>query len=186
MSSNSEEAAEFVTTVRTDHVKMKEWYTSSTSSEVKGLKEKFGAYPSMWKEVLNWPGWKEARKEYLKQQQLGEKSSSDPIPRKRKSRWGSASSTPATSDPPKRFAAAPPPSQAPRVVLPNLPGMNPNLTPQQQTELRIMQSKLRGVNERLDNLEKEAARVDELPRGHRERSPSPPPSKYTSILSEVS
>jgi len=38
-----------------------------------------------------------------------------------------------------------------------------------------MQAKLRAVNERLQNLETEAARVDALPRGHRERSPSPPP-----------
>jgi hypothetical protein len=56
-----------------------------------------------------------------------------------------------------------------------LPGMPTNLTPQQQQEMRTLQGRLRETNEKLDNLEREAIRVDSLPRGHRERSPSPPP-----------
>ncbi|KAL7562616.1 hypothetical protein ACA910_002519 [Epithemia clementina (nom. ined.)] len=50
-----------------------------------------------------------------------------------------------------------------------------NLTEQQQQDSKNMQAKLRVVNERLANLDKEAERVDALPRGHGDRSPSPPP-----------
>ena len=207
MGQDSEEAAEFVVTVRNEHVKMKEWYNSShTHSPVtRMLQDKYGPYPSMWKEVLNWPGWKETRKEYLKAMQQQEnrpggvavKIESDTnnngtageAPRKRKSRWGKAASEPSNgqSDPPvnKRFAPLPPvPSsrQPPRVVLPSMSLVNTNLTQQQQQDLRTMQAKLRAVNDRLENLEVEAARVDALPREHRDRSPSPPPSKYNRLL----
>jgi len=189
MGQDSEEAAEFVTTVRTDHVKMKEWYTGNQSGEVAALKQKYGDYPSMWQGVLNWPGWKDTRREFLKSQQEMEKignggtgptsaPSNNPVPRKRKSRWGSAKdnnggNAGSNDGGNKRFAPLPN-NTGPRVMLPNMSG-NPNLNPQQQQELRDMQAKLRTCNERLDNLEREAARVDALPRGHRERSPSPPP-----------
>ena len=59
-----------------------------------------------------------------------------------------------------------------------LPGMPQNLSRQQQDEFRRHQGRLREINTKLDNLEAEAARVDALPRGHRDRSPSPPPGKY--------
>ena len=180
MGQDSEAAAEYVATVRGEHTKMKEWYTASAPA---ALKQQYGDYPALWKEALNWPGWKEARREYLKHTQKNESSSSSSsssgnnnthdetqvsIPRKRKSRWGTKeSATPAAT-------TAPPPPKRP-AALP-LPGLGP-LTPQQQEEMKHMQEKLRRVNERLENLDKEAARVDALPRGHRERSPSPPPSK---------
>ena len=67
---NSEEAAELVATIRGEHVVMKTWYSGS-SKEAAALRDKYGPYPGLWKEVLNWPGWKEARKEYLKHQQTG-------------------------------------------------------------------------------------------------------------------
>ena len=35
------------------------------------------------------------------------------------------------------------------------------------------------INDKMDHLEQEAARVDALPRGHRDRSPSPPPGMFT-------
>lgn len=100
---NSEEAAELVATIRGEHVIMKNWFMGPTK-EAKELRDKFGPYPGLWKEVLNWPGWKEARKAYLRftdggATQGGVSASdptsssatpSDPIPRKRQSRWGNA------------------------------------------------------------------------------------------------
>jgi hypothetical protein len=66
-----------------------------------------------------------------------------------------------------------------------LPGMPTNLTPEQKKEMEKLQGRLREINVKLDNLEKEAARVDALPRGHRERSPSPPPSKFSFLFGSV-
>jgi len=216
---SSEEAAELVATIRGEHVVMKNWFMGSTR-EAKELRDKYGPYPGLWKEVLNWPGWKEARKAYLKFVQAGESNppsnSSDgdgrgEIPRKRRSRWGvaddenghSGSDGQPPSQKPRRSrwgqdsggpAPGPPPAPAPaaipRVPLPGappsikplpglgLPGMPQNLSPQQQEEFRRCQTRLREINTKLDNLEAEASRVDALPRGHRERSPSPPPGKY--------
>lgn len=191
MGQDSEAAAEFVATVRGDHAKMKEWYGGSAPA---ALRDKYGDYPSLWKEVLNWPGWKETRKEYLKHTQQNEQTSGNndatggdgggdggSIPRKRKSRWGNKSENSNNSEGGSRFG--PPPEKRPSVGVPpplNIPGLGVptnNLTPQQQEELARLQAQLRHVNERLDNLEREAARVDALPRGHRERSPSPPPGE---------
>lgn len=59
--------------------------------------------------------------------------------------------------------------------LPGLPGMPTNLAPQDREKMGALQGSLRAINEKLSNLDREAARVDALPRGHRERSPSPPP-----------
>ncbi len=102
--SNSEEAAEMVATIRGEHVVMKNWFMGPTK-EAMELRDKYGAYPALWKEVLNWPGWKEARKAYLRFTDGGSKSVDAPppgtassdattnesqIPRKRQSRWGSA------------------------------------------------------------------------------------------------
>lgn len=195
MGQDSEAAAEFVATVRGDHAKMKEWYTRSAPP---ALRDKYGDYPAMWKEVLNWPGWKETRKEYLKHTQQNEQPGGNgggggadggSIPRKRKSRWGNKSETTNAANnnsggshfgaPPEKRPAvgAPPP-----LNIPGLGGPTNHLTPQQQEELSRLQAQLRHVNERLDNLEREAARVDALPRGHRERSPSPPPGKLTFSL----
>lgn len=200
---NSEEAAELVATIRGEHVVMKNWFSGS-SKESAVLREKYGPYPGLWKEVLNWPGWKDARKGYLKFQQIGASESiktEDPSPsssadaaRKRRSRWGVASDAPAPSNgneapPSKRrsrwgrdTSAAPAPAQVPMDIKPlpglGLPGMPTNLNPQQQQEFRNFQTRLRDINLKLDNLETEAARVDALPRGHRERSPSPPPGTY--------
>jgi hypothetical protein len=215
---NSEEAAELVATIRGEHVVMKNWFMGSTK-EAAGLREKFGPYPGLWKEVLNWPGWKEARKAYLKFHQTQESSSGDKgggggegeddVPRKRRSRWGVASDAPqddnnnnnrtATngSPPQKRRsrwgrdeaqAPAPAAPAAPPLMnirpLPGLglPGMPTNLGPQQQEEFRNYQTRLRDINLKLDNLEVEASRVDALPRGNRERSPSPPPGTYCKCI----
>lgn len=206
MGQDSEQAAEFVATVRAEHVAMKTWYNAGDSTACKDLQAKYGPYPALWKEVLNWPGWKEARKEYLKQKEVGDTLSAEgknanpaPFPRKRKSRWGSAtdtSTTPTSNNSNDDSSAkrrsrwgggggttttANVPPVHPPTNAPPLPGMVlPTQLPQdKQKEMRELQTRLREINVKLENLEKEAARVDALPRGHRERSPSPPPGKST-------
>lgn len=207
---SSEEAAELVATIRGEHVVMKNWFMGPTR-DAKELRDKYGPYPGLWKEVLNWPGWKEARKAYLKFTQGGggesepsasrSSSNGEEIPRKRRSRWGVADDNgddqngdgghpPAQRQRRSRWgqdSAAPAPAAVPNRPFPGappaikplpglgLPGMPQNLSPQQQDEFRRCQSRLREINTKMDNLDAEAARVDALPRGHRERSPSPPP-----------
>lgn len=186
MGQNSEEAAELVATIRGEHVVMKNWYSGS-SKEAAALRQKYGPYPGLWKEVLNWPGWKESRKGYLQFSQAGESSTSavkqeSSVPRKRRSRWGNAEDNASEGAQKRRSRwgrdGAPAPAPAPMLKpLPGLglPGMPTNLAPEQQADFRRCQTRLREVNNKLENLEREAARVDALPRGHRERSPSPPP-----------
>lgn len=195
MGQDSEAAAELVATIRGEHVAMKTWFQGS-AFEAAALRAKYGDYPGLWKEVLNWPGWKEARKAYLKEMEAKRSSNnnSSAAPRKRPSRWGTAddndgagnSNDDGASKRRSRWArdpttAAPPPMPAP--VLPGLPGMSGTLSPQQQQEMTDLQGRLRIINEKLANLEREAERVDALPRGHRERSPSPPPG--TSFLNRL-
>jgi hypothetical protein len=237
MTQGGEEAAEMISTIRGEHVAMKTWFNGTNPAAV-ALRSKWGDYPGLWKEVLNWKGWKEARKAYLADQQRNEMLSNggddgttdtrtstprahvpikmerstpddsahttndgdSSVPRKRKSRWGTAApeeqprksrwETPAapvaaSMMPPtastfhSTAASVPPPSLPSRnqPSLPGLPGMPANLTPQQQQEMASYQARLRQVNDKLQVVEREAARVDSLPRGHRERSPSPPPGK---------
>jgi hypothetical protein len=199
MGQDGEEAAELVATIRGEHVVMKNWFMGP-SPEAAALRDKYGPYPGLWKEVLNWPGWKEARKAYLQHTQRKESSSSSSgVPRKRRSRWGSASEGSNNNNndddnhddgankrrsrwssdqqPPPRQMNAPAPVVAP---LPGLPGMPANLAPQDREKMASLQSRLRVINDKLNNLDAEAARVDALPRGHRDRSPSPPPGTYES------
>ncbi|GKY93799.1 hypothetical protein MPSEU_000347100 [Mayamaea pseudoterrestris] len=188
----SEEAAEFVATVRTEHVSMKRWFQTSAAADA--LRAKYGDYPSLWKEVLNWDGWKETRREYMKEQQLKERNDSrqqqvqgDPaVPRKRKSRWGTADSATnniAADDANKRNSrwgdganagAGGPVSQQPPSLAPVLPGLNA-LPPDKSGELEQLRGRLREINHILEKVDDLATHVDNLPRGHRERSPSPPP-----------
>ncbi|KAL3906437.1 MAG: hypothetical protein SGARI_004010, partial [Bacillariaceae sp.] len=231
--SSSEEAAELVATIRGEHVVMKTWFNGS-SPEASALRQQYGNYPGLWKEVLNWPGWKDARKAYLKHSQGASGSSTSngngtapaasttsEVPRKRRSRWGNADSNASNGndgdntankrrsrwgrDEAPRAAPAPggggtsvgghsgpagggvtaAPSMRPLPGL-GLPGMPANLTPQQQEEMRGLQGRLREINVKLDNLDQEAARVDGLPTGHRERSPSPPPGEFYHVLHRFS
>jgi len=211
MGQDGEAAAELVATIRGEHVVMKTWFMGH-SPEAKALREKYGPYPGLWKEVLNWPGWKESRKTFLAHYQKEEPGvDAAAVPRKRRSRWGTnaAESTnnnnndtcgsnggeqpppnkqrrsrwgrdqpaPAPATTPATAIAAPLPGIGAVAALPGLPGMPTNLPPQEQEKMRTLQSRLRTINETLENLDAEAARVDALPRGHRERSPSPPPGK---------
>lgn len=54
-------------------------------------------------------------------------------------------------------------------------GLASNVPEKNREELASLQARLRMANSRLSNLEVEAARIDNLPRDHPERSPSPPP-----------
>lgn len=230
MGQDSESAAEFVMTVRTEHVVMKTWYNDSHDNIViNKLKEKYGDYPALWKEALNWPGWKETRKEYLKFQQTNattnnghngqlndhseqSQSSATAPARKRKSRWGTASSggdntNNDSNDPdgrrqsrwgrddqqlrqqqqslPSETMMAPSnTTMMPQFLLPGIMQgsngmMNVQLTPQQSQEMEVLRGRLRFVNDKLEKVDSEAERIDALPRSNPERSPSPPPSKYT-------
>ena len=203
MGQDGEAAAELVATIRGEHVAMKTWFMG-TSPAAQALRKLHGDYPGLWKEVLNWKGWKEARKEYLKEQQLGtatsgstnnnvtnaagnDDPSGDGAPRKRRSRWGDAVPEKAPVD--GRTVAVGDDEQAnkrrsrwgstehqPLPELHALPGLPMvSIPPQQQEEMRLLQFKLRQINDKLVNVDREAARVDALPRGHKERSPSPPP-----------
>ena len=214
-----------VATIRTEHVVMKKFWNESMLPEIVEGRNKYGNYPGLWKEVLTWKPYKEVRRLYLKLGSSdsataesaptasggGSDASSAPatIPRKRRSRWGTASQddsgdndasankrrsrwgedpsanvnvsglpVPAATgagagnNNPALAAAA----SALNLPIPGLP--NPaDLAPHQQEEMKALQSRLREINSMMENLEQEAARVDALPRGHRERSPSPPPSK---------
>ena len=170
MGQDAEEAAEFVATVRRDHIRMKEWYSQEGGS----LHAKYGPYPGLWKEVLNWKGWKEARKEFLKHQQQQERKSlaEESIPRKRKSRWGRLEDDEMVPDDSRNNNNNNNNNNIDPVVLPALPT---NLPPHKQQQFLQLQAQLRNLNAKLDQVEQEAARVDSLPRGHRDRSPSPPP-----------
>jgi hypothetical protein len=204
MGQGSEEAAELVATIRSEHVVMKNWFMGS-SKEATALRQKYGPYPALWKEVLNWPGWKDARKSYLVFTQTGGTGGSssppktDSIPRKRRSRWGVVSDNNEDNNndangPNKRRSrwgsdqgvTATAPAPAPSIPRPlpglGLPGIPANLPPEKQAEMRKHQARLKDINHRLENLEQEAARVDALPRGHRDRSPSPPPGKLLNMM----
>eukprot|EP00559_Dactyliosolen_fragilissimus_P005218 CAMPEP_0184860596 /NCGR_PEP_ID=MMETSP0580-20130426/5459_1 /TAXON_ID=1118495 /ORGANISM="Dactyliosolen fragilissimus" /LENGTH=854 /DNA_ID=CAMNT_0027357761 /DNA_START=69 /DNA_END=2633 /DNA_ORIENTATION=- len=260
-----EAKAELLATIQNDHVKMKEWYNNHPSAS--SVRRIHGStYPTFWRDVIDWDGWKDARKRYLafldgvvvvvgdtaaetgevggasaadEEKKKGEQNvdavavdasttaTSDDHPppaikRKRKSRWATASSTTSTSTstianttntttgtscvaPPtrrkSRWASDPsvttttsttimnsiasssvfpntmtnPPTSSSTTVLDLLPGLPNNLDGTKQSELMDLQAKLREANERLENLELKAARMDALPRGHPDRSPSPPP-----------
>ena len=202
MTQGGEEAAEMITTIRKEHVVMKTWF-NGPSPEAVALRTNWGEYPSMWKEVLNWKGWKEARRGFMANLQRNESSSGaavkteegavkteegaetengdSSVPRKRKSRWGTVEAEPVRKSRWEKSVAPPPPPSRNQPSLPGLPGMPANLPPQQQQEMAKYQSRLRQVNEKLQVVEREAARVDALPRNHRERSPSPPPGTFFEI-----
>lgn len=169
-----------------------------------GLHAKFGpVYPKVWKDVLNWSGWHETRQAYLlhssstggitttavveeqqqqvkmedeqqQQQQhntnnnnISHKKDDDAPPavkKQRKSRWGTAA--PATTSPSTTTT-----SNSPSVA-------STTTTTTNDTNAAMIlewQAELRRLNQRLESIPTEAARVDALPRNHRERSPSPPP-----------
>ena len=220
MGQDDEETAELIATMQKDHVAMKTWYNDDSASHLKDLKEKYGSsYPSFWRDVLHWKGWKPVRKAYLQHLSKQEKQS-EAIPKKRRSRWAADAdsngnnngdnkdSTSAANphvtkrrsrwarlsdNPPNSQPAAPPTNAAAKFnitpvsssthskpsaasgILGLLPGMPAGMTQDQLGRLSQLQTRLRVVNEKLATLDFEAIRVDNLPRNHPDRSPSPPP-----------
>ena len=194
MGQENEQQAEMIATIQHEHGAMKAWYNNH--SHARALHRDYGTtYPSFWRDVVTWKGWKDARKLYLKSIE-GKASSgstsgasgdinSTSVPRKRKSRWASAGGdggSNATSDPPKRKSRwargrdpTPAPAPGTNSVLDLLPGLPNKLSATQSSELSGLQKTLRECNAKLANLESEAARIDALPIGHNDRSPSPPP-----------
>lgn len=192
MGQEDEEKAEMIATIQHDHIQMKAWYNSNPDAKI--LHPKYGdTYPDFWRDVVTWDGWKTVRKLYLKSiegKQQSPNAKSDTIPRKRKSRWGDSVGTGSTNEDnnePKRKsrwggASAQTtrgrdtaPVTSTNSVLDILPGLPSKLSSAQSAELAELQKTLRECNMKLENLEQEAARVDKLPIGHRDRSPSPPP-----------
>eukprot|EP01083_Nonionella_stella_P235293 827518_1 len=106
MGQENEERAELIATVQHDHVPMKTWYNQHP--DARALHGKYGPnYPSFWREVVTWDGWKAARKLYLKSIEVNGKGKDNGkdkqikieagvtgsgtgagTVRKRKSRWG--------------------------------------------------------------------------------------------------
>ncbi len=224
MGQENEEQAELIATIQHDHIKMKQWYNTAPEAKT-ALHAKYGSsYPSFWRDVVPWNGWKESRKLFLKSMELKEKKDRDRMnggsagsgeadsngnsttdasaaaaPRKRRSRWGNSSNNDSSSnindsngDAPRkrksRWGASndrgrdetpKPLSTNSTSVLDILPGLPTNLNSEQNQKLKELQKLLREANQKLENLETEAARVDALPKGHPDRSPSPPPGKYS-------
>lgn len=238
MGQENEEKAELIATIKHDHVKMKQWYNNAPEA-ISTLHSRYGSsYPSFWKEVISWNGWRESRKLFLKSMELKEKKERErrqqlaannnnnannagvngasagsnatadsanggkSAPRrKRRSRWGNNTNTNTSSNtnesqPTKRRSRwgdsnnrgrdeTPKPNTTNSIsttstssILDILPGLPTNLNSQQSVKLKELQSLLREANKRLENLEVEAARVDALPKGHVDRSPSPPPGEF--------
>eukprot|EP00592_Proboscia_alata_P012048 CAMPEP_0194394100 /NCGR_PEP_ID=MMETSP0174-20130528/123668_1 /TAXON_ID=216777 /ORGANISM="Proboscia alata, Strain PI-D3" /LENGTH=415 /DNA_ID=CAMNT_0039189861 /DNA_START=218 /DNA_END=1460 /DNA_ORIENTATION=- len=98
-----------------------------------------------------------------------------PGPPKRKSRWGQTTAPGAPQPIPTPENAVAQALAGTTSILDLLPGMPSNLTPTQMETLSTLQTRLRIANSRLENLELQAEAVDDLPRGHPDRSPSPPP-----------
>ncbi|KAL3812002.1 hypothetical protein ACHAXA_009620 [Cyclostephanos tholiformis] len=97
--------------------------------------------------------------------------------RSRRSRWASDAPPPPVADPVMAALglSAPIPSVDAVGGVGGGAGIASGLDPRASEELAALQARLRVANARLSNLDYEAARIDALPRGHPERSPSPPP-----------
>jgi hypothetical protein len=236
MSNRNESAAEFVATVRKDHLVMMEWYNrcpdqddddhptgtnnSTVSSSLRQLREKYGSvYPESWKQVLNWNGWKDTRKVYLQYIQEQESSSSSSLllettaatgtgteveqqqqqaasvtttltsttlpnsKPKRKSRWGNATTTESVNTTANDSETTTPTDAMPKrgrwgIASTSMDAATTTTTHHHppNEELEQLRVQLRGLNYKIENVLEEAARVDALPHGDRERSVSPPPS----------
>jgi hypothetical protein len=187
----SETAAAFVATVREAHDAMTAWYNAATANQARhnaiheSLQQRYGAtYPAAWKDVLNWPGWNETRQAFLQDTTdattppsngaaaaapiSASSSTAGTSTRKRKSRWGNATADDANSTA-SSVSSVTTASTANTNATTSAAAANTNEVAQWQAELRLL-------NQKMDRIPTEAARVDALPRDHRERSPSPPPS----------
>jgi len=62
-------------TMRAEHIPMKSWYNNPLhASNLSELHSKHGSqFPSFWQDLVRWDGWKEARREYLRFTENGNK-----------------------------------------------------------------------------------------------------------------
>eukprot|EP00937_MAST-01D_sp_MAST-1D-sp2_P003346 g3346.t1 len=96
-----ERAAELEAEVKLLHVPMKKWFNGV--ADERGLKEKFGSFPSFWQDLKKWPHLAAVKKLYSEKDSPATSaapSSSDASsapPRKRRNRWGSSADTGAGS-----------------------------------------------------------------------------------------
>ncbi|GMH48026.1 hypothetical protein TrLO_g12603 [Triparma laevis f. longispina] len=162
------------------HPLLKVWYTASQNPGLPPLRTAHGAFPSFWQELETWSGWKDVYSLYIA---ATEKKTSAPsptkeadaaaAPRKKKSRWG-AKTEGGAANPERgrsRWGAKAP---APAVV--TVPGGGTlTLSAQQQDAYVALQRKLQEIQFKMANIAVDAARVDALPKGHADRSVSPPP-----------
>jgi len=205
MGQEHEEQAELIATIQHDHAKMKIWYNSHAHAKALHTKygpaypafwkevvtwEGYKAARKLFLQSTEGRGRQNERSNNITT--TGNNNTAEgeaaAIPRKRKSRWERAaadtnnntnSNTNSTdASPPKRKsrwargAETNPPTTS---VLDILPGLHLPTSAIQSAELETLQKTLRQCNAKLNNLDTEAARIDALPIGHRERSPSPPP-----------
>jgi hypothetical protein len=195
----SETAAAFVATVREAHDAMTAWYNAATPNQARhttireSLKQRYGTtYPAAWKDVLNWPGWNETRQAFLQDTadsataplngaavaapiSASSSTASTSTTRKRKSRWGNATADDANS-------TASSVTSVTTASTTNTNATTTSTTNNNISEVAQWQAELRLLNQKIDRIPTEAARVDALPRDHRERSPSPPPSTFSHLL----
>ncbi|KAL3767088.1 hypothetical protein ACHAWO_003395 [Cyclotella atomus] len=195
---DNEEAQELLTEMKSLHVPIKNWLSSNGSELKSKLEKDHGEYPMFARDLLNWGGWKQSRKEYMRWVDAGKPAASASAPaaqeergRKRPSRWHNEPTANGEAAPKRKSrwdrSATAAPAPAPFVpAVPTDPVLaalgfsagtagGTNIPPDKQAEYTELQARLRKANSRLSNLESEAARIDALPRTHPDRSPSPPP-----------
>jgi len=69
---DSEEAAELMATMKSEHIPMKSWYNHPDHQvALSNLKAKHGEFPSFWQDLVKWGGWKEVRRVYLRFTETG-------------------------------------------------------------------------------------------------------------------
>eukprot|EP00956_Cyclotella_meneghiniana_P002260 scaffold2552_cov59-Cyclotella_meneghiniana.AAC.3 len=72
---DNEEAAELLSEMKLLHIPMKQWYNNDSHSGIATLKSKHGDFPMFARDLLQWGGWKECRKEYLRWVDAGKPAS---------------------------------------------------------------------------------------------------------------
>ncbi|GMI03215.1 hypothetical protein TrVE_jg8306 [Triparma verrucosa] len=159
------------------HPLLKVWYTASQNPGLPPLRTAHGAFPSFWQELETWSGWKEVYALYItatekKTPAAGSPPKDDaPVPRKKKSRWGAKTEGDGTERGRSRWGA-----KKPALTTVALPGGGTlTLSAAQQDTYVALQRKLQEIQGKIANVSLDAQRVDALPKGHPDRSVSPPP-----------
>jgi len=172
------------------HPLLKLWYTSSHNPSLVELRSKYGAFPSFWQELKSWGGWRDVHKLYLTSTEKKRDAPGNPNNRgggnpnnsgggnpnnaggspaapadrgrARKSRWGAAASP----------AAAPSGNSRAALTLSN----GVTLPASQIDAYNSLNMALKKTQGKILTLPMDVKRIDTLPKGHADRSPSPPPT----------